>query len=521
MTDIKNDNDDDKYYQSDQFSDENTFKSPMSNTSVVQDDEENLRRTPSSLNNYIILPPIKPITKDNNLEQQYFIKNLQEKYQQPNNISDLGNDAKLDDAYLKMKRLDKALEEAFEKEKQVKTETMSLMKKLRSEMQSMTVALDVDSNDSSHTQLNLKRFLALDDEILKLDGSVIDDEEYNPTESIFKTQISDPLCDSNNTNKFNKESPHRSTRTNSFSKKKKSSLSSNSTNNTKDQSKKNKVPEKDFIKRNIQLAKELGGTWALTDDEKQRLNELLNEDGQENAVALTNHHYNGYAPSIDDSQRLKEIDDLLEKEYYNPLLNHQLRRNNDNYIDYSSVQQITNEENDQLENHFGEQILKDTRLQREHMHRLKKIDEQLEYIHRPKTEEKIEANLSDEQLNELLGQCAVDEIKQRYSFLNQDKQESQEIDFNGLSDYALTYYVENNQGPLITDDIIQLLIHEAQQEGITMRKLDCEEEEEKEGDIDSLQLQQTDSLVLAPAIDRPISSTSTSSHVDLYNRNKH
>jgi hypothetical protein len=41
----------------------------------------------------------------------------------------MGNTAKLDDAFLKMKRLDKALEEAFEKEKQVKIETMSLMKK--------------------------------------------------------------------------------------------------------------------------------------------------------------------------------------------------------------------------------------------------------------------------------------------------------------------------------------------------------------------------------------------------------
>ena len=34
--------------------------------------------------------------------------------------AELSADAKLDDAYLKMKRLDKALEEAFEKEKQVK-----------------------------------------------------------------------------------------------------------------------------------------------------------------------------------------------------------------------------------------------------------------------------------------------------------------------------------------------------------------------------------------------------------------
>ncbi len=43
--------------------------------------------------------------------------------------SETENEVKLDDAYLKMKRLDKALEEAFEKEKQVKIETMSLMKK--------------------------------------------------------------------------------------------------------------------------------------------------------------------------------------------------------------------------------------------------------------------------------------------------------------------------------------------------------------------------------------------------------
>ena len=69
--------------------------------------------------------------------------------------------------------------------------------------------------------------------------------------------------------------------------------------------KKTKIPEKDFIKRNIQLAKELGGTWALTDDEKQRLNELLNEDEQENALALPNQHSNGYSPSISDTKRLK------------------------------------------------------------------------------------------------------------------------------------------------------------------------------------------------------------------------
>ena len=113
-----------------------------------------------------------------------------------------------------------------------------------------------------------------------------------------------------------------------------------------------------------------------------------------------------------------------------------------------------------------------------------------------------------------LGQCAVDEMKQRFSFLNRDKQDCQEIDFNDLSNYTLTHYVDNNQGPLITDEIIQLLLTEAQQEGITMRQFP----ENNEADIDLFE-QQVESVSLAPAIDRPISSTSTSSHVDLYNRN--
>ncbi|UJR33916.1 hypothetical protein I4U23_021335 [Adineta vaga] len=512
MADQQDDND--YKSQNDDYSDENSTKS-------VQDDEENGHRTSSSLNNYSILPPIKSTTKENNSHQeQYFIKQLQEKYQpDKDDAIDIGNEVKLDDAYLKMKRLDRALEEAFEKEKQVKIETMSLMKKLRTEMQSMSGVLRDDTNELSHTESNLKRFLALDDEILRLDGYVIDSENPQSTESIFKTQLNDPLDDSHSTNKNDKDSVNNNNTKNSSvnNNKKKSSISSNSTLNNKDKSKKMKAPEKDFIKRNIQLAKEIGGTWAMTDDEKQRLNQLLNEDEPGNVVALATEQINGYIPSLNDNQRLKEIDDLLEREYYNPLLNHQLRRNNySNDIDYSHMQQITNEENDQMENHFGERTLKETRLQREHMLRLRQIDEKLENLHRPMIEEKIEAVLSDEQLNELLGQCAVDEMKTRYSLLNQDKQDQQAIDFNDLTNYTLTHYVENPRGPMITDEIIQLLINEAQQEGIIMRQL---HDNDDELDLDSSSQQQhAQALLFTPAIDRPSSSTSTASQLQLFTR---
>ncbi|CAF0882797.1 unnamed protein product [Adineta steineri] len=116
-------------------------------------------------------------------------------------------------------------------------------------------------------------------------------------------------------------------------------------------------------------------------------------------------------------------------------------------------------------------------------------------------------------------------MKSRYSLLNRDKEDYQEIDFNELSNYALTHYVGNTQGPLITDEIIQLLINEAQQEGITMRQFHDDDVEDggggEEENMHSSQQQQqhTASLSFAPAIDRPSSTTSTASHIDIYNRN--
>lgn len=270
-------------------------------------------------------------------------------------------------------------------------------------MQSMNTMLRDDTNELSHTQTNLKRFLALDDELLKLDGYVFEPDSANPAESIFKTQLNDPLDDSSSTHKSEKGSSKANTRNASVNNKKKSSISSTATSNSRDKSKKSQPPEKDFIKRNIQLAKETGGTWALTDDEKQRLHQLMSEDEPSTAVALPSEQLNGYIPSMNETQRLKEIDDLLEREYYNPLLNHQLRRNTGNELDYTALLQITNEENEQMENQFGERTLKETRLQREHMQRLRRIDDQLQYLHRPMIEETTEAILSDDQLNELLG----------------------------------------------------------------------------------------------------------------------
>lgn len=99
-------------------------------------------------------------------------------------------------------------------------------------------------------------------------------------------------------------------------------------------------------------------------------------------------------------------------------------------------------------------------------------------------------------------------MKQRYSLLNND---SKEIDFSGFYDYALMPYVERDQPTPINEDIIQSLLLQAAQEGIVKREFHDDSLE----DLDELSARQTAAtLSLAPVIDRPISSASTSSYID-------
>jgi hypothetical protein len=70
--------------ENDEDSDEISLKSTNSFIPIHQEDEENLHRTPSSLNNYSILPPIK--SDNHSQQQQHILKHLQEKYQQQNGL---------------------------------------------------------------------------------------------------------------------------------------------------------------------------------------------------------------------------------------------------------------------------------------------------------------------------------------------------------------------------------------------------------------------------------------------------
>ena len=66
----------------DEESEDISYKS----TPTIQEDEEDRPRTGSSLNSYSILPPIKSVNEDQNSQPQYFLKQLQEKYQHQNGL---------------------------------------------------------------------------------------------------------------------------------------------------------------------------------------------------------------------------------------------------------------------------------------------------------------------------------------------------------------------------------------------------------------------------------------------------
>lgn len=71
--------------QPDEYGDETSVKSEQSFAAEDgQDDDgdsEEAPRTGSSLNSYSILPPIKSTTNEAKAQQQYFIKQMQNKYQ--------------------------------------------------------------------------------------------------------------------------------------------------------------------------------------------------------------------------------------------------------------------------------------------------------------------------------------------------------------------------------------------------------------------------------------------------------
>ncbi|XP_068802387.1 fibrous sheath-interacting protein 1 isoform X3 [Struthio camelus] len=315
-------------------------------------------------------------------------------------------DPQIQAAIRKMNKLDTILAKKLFKERAIKKQGKEVRAKLWEELQS------ISTSGSQEEIENTKHFLALISSWQDTADSLhVKEDEI--CISVFHTQINPEDYDC-------RKSQHNQDRTNETK-----------TNGFLSQAEKTRnKSNQDFIKKNIELAKDSGNQVALLEGEKKRLIELLKdtEDGSE-LQGLEEDASGwlvpgeGYTPEPMEFHHLSEIDIKLQ------VLSDG---------DFSAIQsscskppsQIYQESlayaNRKLEAVPGERVLRYNKEHRDQQNRLKEIDHQLKSLEGDLTEEQM--GLSEEQLKTLLEEC----MPSQRTMSNVTMPKSQESLFCGL-----------------------------------------------------------------------------------------
>ncbi|NXY69797.1 FSIP1 protein, partial [Glareola pratincola] len=295
-------------------------------------------------------------------------------------------DPQIQAAIKKMNKLDKILAKKYFKERAIKKQGKEMRAKLREELQSIRTTGSYEEIE------NTKLFLAL----ISAWQNTADPshaKEVAICTSIFHTQINPEDYDCRET-QHNQDYP--------------SELEKNEFLNQAEKPQSKSKNNQDFIKKNIELAKDSGNQIVMLEGERKRLIELLEdiEDGielrglkEDASVWLAPGE--GYTPEPMEFHHLNEIDMKLQV----------LLSDGDFSVISSSCSkspsQIYQESlvyaNRSLEAVPGEKVLRDNKEQRDQQNRLKEIDHQLKSLERNLTEEQM--GLSEEQLKTLLEEC--------------------------------------------------------------------------------------------------------------------
>ncbi|GCC25862.1 hypothetical protein chiPu_0004274 [Chiloscyllium punctatum] len=307
-------------------------------------------------------------------------------------------DAQLEEAIMKMEKLDKILVMKQEKERQVKKQGEELRKKLWEELQREELV------ECPEVAENTKKFLALtptgsgvDLEVTPIFHTQLPVEEYeraidegdqdcqDSSERVKLTSETKLPSDANSKNAHYKDQ-----RNQTFSQ--------------------NRIKVKDFVKKNIELAKEAKNPVLLTDDEKKRLAELLMDVEADSSIsedtsvpwALSVVEREGYTPEPMDQQQLADIDAKLQ--VFNldddfPMINSSL----------SSIQtqNYQGTVSNQAEIGPGEGVLIQLRDERELHLRMEVIEQQLKNLETAFSEPSTGGvpYISKDQLTSLLDEC--------------------------------------------------------------------------------------------------------------------
>ncbi|NXG77954.1 FSIP1 protein, partial [Baryphthengus martii] len=320
-------------------------------------------------------------------------------------------DPQIQAAIKKMNELDTILAKKHCKERAIKKQGKEMRAKLWEELQSIR-------STGSHEELeNTELFLALISSSWQDTDSPSRGEEDEICISVFHTQINPEDYDCHKP-QHDQDYPGES-ETNEFL---------NQAENTHSESKNCQ----DFIKKNIELAKDSGNQIVMLEGERKRLIELLKdtEDGielqaLEEDVSGWITPGEGYTPEPMEFHHLNEIENKLQV----------LLSDGDSSVLSSSCSkspsQIYQESlvyaNRSLVALPGEKVLRDNKEQHDQQNRLKEIDDQLKSLERNLTEE--QTALSEEQLKTLLEEC----IQLQRTISNVTMPKSQESLSFGLS----------------------------------------------------------------------------------------
>ncbi|XP_072720505.1 fibrous sheath-interacting protein 1 isoform X2 [Ciconia boyciana] len=318
-----------------------------------------------------------------------FCEPSQEKLTNSSNLEDSEEtdvDPQMQAAIKKMNKLDAILAKKHFKERAIKKQGKEMRAKLWEELQSI-------STTGSHEEMeNTKLFLAL---ISSWQGTADPShaKEDEICTSVFHTQINLEDYDCHKP-QHNQDYP--------------SEIETNEFLNQAEKMHSKSKNNQDFIKKNIELAKDSGNQIVMLEGERKRLIELLKdtEDGIElpdfeEGVSDWVARGEGYTPEPMEFHHLNEIDIklqvLLSDGVFSAISSSCAKPPSQIY------QESLVYANRSLEAVPGEKVLRDNKEQRDQQNRLKEIDHQLKSLERNLTEE--QTGLSEEQLKTLLEEC--------------------------------------------------------------------------------------------------------------------
>ncbi|XP_067598694.1 fibrous sheath-interacting protein 1 isoform X1 [Pseudorca crassidens] len=326
-------------------------------------------------------------------------------------------DSQLQDAIQKMKRLDKILKKRQHREKEIKKQGLEMRIKLFEKLKSAKNGEALQSNEEMESTKNFLALTAASEETV--DPSCYEHEDT--FFSVFHTQVP-PEDYENCIQNVNKDFTYGVERNESLIKAEKKPFS-----NTEKIELRGKHSQ-DFIKRNIELAKNSGQPVVMIDREKKRLVELLKDlDNSDSGLSSSEGDQSGwlvpgegYTPAVTQHEQLANIDTKLQElsAVYPTISSSSPRPEHQN-----EEEPDLNGDDRNTEITPGEKVLQNTKEQRDQQNRLREIDEKL----RKMKENVLDSTslLSEEQLRCLLDECT---LKQKSMIRLSSEREKKDIE---------------------------------------------------------------------------------------------